>query len=136
MLNKSLSILISCGHFDEGIGAILATLEDGQPNNIFVKLYEIEQLAYKEMSFKDFFYFKRWWQFCSAEQKHISNFGIGSPKKHSCEIILKSGHKSRRAVNEGFFSIFSSGGHFVQSNATIFIFLVEGNTRIISVKLF
>ena len=34
------------------------------------------------------------------------------------------------------FSIFSSGGHFVQWSGTIFAVLVEGHPRNISVKLF
>ena len=34
------------------------------------------------------------------------------------------------------FSIFSSGGHFVQRNKTISAILVEGHPRNISVKLF
>ena len=34
------------------------------------------------------------------------------------------------------FSIFSSGGHFVQWSGTISAILVEGNPRNISVKLF
>ena len=35
-----------------------------------------------------------------------------------------------------FFSIFSSGGHFVQRSETIIAILVEGHARKISVKLF
>ena len=34
------------------------------------------------------------------------------------------------------FSIFSSGGHFVQLSGTIFAILVEGHSRDIPVKLF
>ena len=34
------------------------------------------------------------------------------------------------------FSIFSSGGHFVQGSKTILAILVEGHPRNISVKLF
>ena len=34
------------------------------------------------------------------------------------------------------FSIFSSGGHFVQRSGTILTILVEGHQRDISVKLF
>ena len=33
-------------------------------------------------------------------------------------------------------SIFSSGGHFVEGNGTIFQILVEGHPRNISLKLF
>ena len=34
------------------------------------------------------------------------------------------------------FSIFSSGGHFVQRSGTILVILVEGNPRNISMNLF
>ena len=37
MLIKGFSIFISCGHFDEGMGAILAISVEGHPRNIFVK---------------------------------------------------------------------------------------------------
>ena len=43
------------------------------------------------------------------------NFGRGSPKEH--KIILKLGHWPARICHlsfKVFFSIFSSGGHFVQ----------------------
>ena len=88
--------------------------------------FEMEQLAYEEMSFKDFFYFMLWWPFCSVEQNHFSNFDKGSPKKHFCEIILKTGHWSRRRCHLKF----SSG------DGTIFTILVDGHPRNISVKLF
>ena len=35
-----------------------------------------------------------------------------------------------------FFSIFSSGGHFIQPSRTILAILVEGHSRNIPVKLF
>ena len=37
---KGFSIFISCGQFDEGVGAILAILVEGHPRNISVKLFE------------------------------------------------------------------------------------------------
>ena len=43
------------------------------------------------MERKDFSNFGRG-SFCSVEQKDLSTFGIGSPKKHFCEITLTSGH--------------------------------------------
>ena len=83
------------------------------------------------MSFKSFLFFALVAiLFSGAEQ--LSNFERGSPKEHFCEIILKSGHWP----SKGFFSIFSSGGHFVQCNGTIFAILVAGHPRNISVKLF
>ena len=39
MLIKGFSIFISCRHFDEGMGAILAILVVGHPRNISVKLF-------------------------------------------------------------------------------------------------
>ena len=74
--------------------------------------------------------------FCSAEQNHFSNFGKGSSKEHSCEIILKSAHWPRRKCGLNVFSIFSFDGHFVQRRGTILAILVEGHPRNISVKLF
>ena len=53
MLIKGFSTVISCGHSDEGMGAILAISVVGHPRNISVRLFEMEQLAYEEMSFKD-----------------------------------------------------------------------------------
>ena len=58
---------------------------------------------------------------------------------HFCEIILKSGHWSRRRCNLNlffFFFTFSSGGHFVQRSGTILAFFVEDHQRNISVKTF
>ena len=40
MLIKGFSIFfISCGHFDEGLGAILARVVEGHPRNISVNLF-------------------------------------------------------------------------------------------------
>ena len=39
MLIKGDSIFISCGHFDEGMGAILAIAVVGHPRNISVKIF-------------------------------------------------------------------------------------------------
>ena len=78
------------------------------------------------MFFEGFFYFKLWWPFYSAEQNHFSNFGKRALEEHFCEIILKSGHKpGRRWPLKVFFSIFSSGSHFVQPSWTILAILVE-----------
>ena len=43
-----------------------------------------------------FFYFWLWCPPCSAEQDGLSNFGRGSHKKHSCEIIEKSVQQCQR----------------------------------------
>ena len=64
----------------------------------------------------------------------LSNFGTESSKLHFCEIILKSAHwPSCRFTN---FSIFSSGGHFVQRSRTILAILIKGHPRNVPVKLF
>ena len=55
------------------------------------------------------FYFYLWWPFCSAERNDFSNFGGGSPKKHFCEISLKSGHWAGRWRRlKVFFSILAA----------------------------
>ena len=69
------------------------------------------------------------------ELNHFSNFGRRLSKEHFCEIILKLAHWPRRCCLKGF-SIFSSGGQFVQRSGTILAILVEGHSRNISVKLF
>ena len=66
----------------------------------------------------------------------FSNFGRESSKEHLCEIILKSAHWRRRRCRLTVFSIFSSGGNFVQWSGTILAILVEGHLRNIPVILF
>ena len=39
MLIKGFSFFISCGHFDEGMRAIVAISVEGHPRNISVKLF-------------------------------------------------------------------------------------------------
>ena len=56
--------------------------------------------------------------------------------EHFCEIILKSAHWPWRRCRFKSFSIFSSGGHFVQQIRTILAILVKGHPRNIPVKLF
>ena len=64
-------------------------------------------------------------------------FGRGSPKKHFCEILLKSAYWPwSRCCLTVFFFFFCSGRHFVQQSRTILAILVEGPPRNISVKLF
>ena len=62
----------------------------------------------------------------------------GRLEEHFCEIILKLGHWPRRRCGLMlfiFFSIFSSGGHFVQSSRIILAILVNGHKRNTTVKL-
>ena len=56
--------------------------------------------------------------------------------EHFCEIILKSANWPRRRCRFTSFSIFSSGGHFVQQSRTILAILVKNHPRNIPVKLF
>ena len=53
------------------------------------------------------------------ERNHFSNFGRGSSKEHSCELILKSAHWPWRRGRFTGFSILSSGGHFVQQSGNV-----------------
>ena len=89
------------------------------------------------MLFKGLSIFRSGGQFVHWDRKIFSNFGRGSPKEHLREIILKLVHWSRRrCCLRVFFSIFSSGGHFVQRSGTILKIVVEDHPRNISVKLF
>ena len=63
--------------------------------------------------------------FCSAEQNGLSNFGRGLPKEHSCEIILKSVHRSSGRSCLKLFSIYSPGDHFVQWRERVRAILVK-----------
>ena len=56
--------------------------------------------------------------------------------EHFCDFILKSAHWPWRRCSFTVFSIFSSGGHFVQRSGTILAILVEGHPRNIFMKLF
>ena len=49
-------------------------------------------------------------------------------EEHFCEIILKSGHRPSRCCLK-VFSIFISGGHFVQQSKTILAILVKWYLR-------
>ena len=61
-----------------------------------------------------------WQPSCSSERNGLSNVARGSPKDHSCEIISKSVHLlRRRRFKVCFFSIFSSGCHFVHPSGTV-----------------
>ena len=69
-------------------------------------------------------------------QRHLSNFGTESSKEHFCGIILKSAYWPWRRCRFTCFSIFSSGGHFVQRSRTILAILIKGHPRNIPVQLF
>ena len=58
------------------------------------KYFKICSLVSKKKSFKGFSIFSSGGHcICSSELKGLSNFGRGSPKEHSCEIISKSIHR-------------------------------------------
>ena len=51
--------------------------------------------------------------FCSMRQNYFSIFGKGSPIKHFCDIILKSGHWCRRRCHlKFFFPFLTLAGHW------------------------
>ena len=80
---KGFSIFSSDGHSVQLSRTILAILVEGHPRTICVK-----------MLFKVFFsYFSPQQPFCSALQRHFSNFGTGSSKEHLYEIILTSAYQ-------------------------------------------
>ena len=88
------------------------------------------------MSFKDISYLELWWPLCSAEQKHLCNFGRMHHEEQCCEIILNLDQWFRRKCSLNIFLNRSSGSPFVQWSGTIFVKLVEGIRRNNSVKLF
>ena len=67
----------------------------------------------------------------ATRQCDVSNF-----KTVTKGIILKSDNWPCRGCLKVFFSIFSSGDHFVQPTGTILAYLVESHPKNISVKLF
>ena len=70
------------------------------------------------------------------EQNDFSNFGIGSPKKYSCGIILNSGHWSMRICRLKVFSISALAAILFKATGPFFASLVEGHPRNLSVKPF
>ena len=88
------------------------------------------------MPIKGFSCFSSGSHLCSVEQNHFSNFGRESFKEHFYEIILKLGCWPMSRIAKKVFSIFSSGGHFVQPSTTTLPYLVEGHLRNISMKFF
>ena len=112
------------GHFVQRSGPVLV---EGHQRNISMKLFW-------NWSFKGSSIFSFGSHYFQHNGTIFANFGSGSLKVHFCEIILKSGHWSRRRCHLELFSPFSFGGHFVQPSQTILINLVEGHPRNISVK--
>ena len=93
-------------------------------------------MVQEEKLFKDITYLELWQPFCSAEQKHLCNFGRRYHEEQFCEIILNLDQWFKRRCCLKTFLIWSSGGPFVQGSRTICAILVEGIMRNNSVKLF
>ena len=55
------------------------------------------------MLFKDISYRELWQPFCSGEQNHLCNFGIGNPEEQFCEIILNLDQWYRRCCLKDFY---------------------------------
>ena len=94
------------------------------------------QVVQKEMLFKDISYLELWQPICSANRKHLCNFGRRYHEKRVCEIILNFDQSFRWKCCLKVFLIWSSGSPFVQQSVTICAILVEGIMRNNSVKLF
>ena len=62
---------------------------------------------------------------------------VKGDEEHFCEITLKSGHwQWRRCLLKVFFSIFSSGRHFVQPSGAILEFWLRAISGILLCKYF
>ena len=62
----------------------------------------------------------------------LNSFG----EDNLCVIIFEFEPEVQEKVAFKEFSIFSSGGHFIQQNGTVWVILVEGLMRKTSVKLY
>ena len=60
---------------------------DSHLRNIPVYFFKIDALVKEEKSIENCLFLQLWLPSCSTEQNGLSNFGKGSPKEHSCEII-------------------------------------------------
>ena len=65
------------------------------------------------------YFFNLWWPFCSAEQNHLCHYGRGHYREQSFEIIF--GPVVQEMAFIDFFSVFSSGAHFVFGGAAPFV---------------
>ena len=88
------------------------------------------------MSFKDISYLELWWPLCSAEHKHLCNFGRMHHEEQFYGIILNLDQWFRMKCRLNIYLIWSSGSPFVQRTGSICVILVEGIMRKNSVKLF
>ena len=76
-------------------GTILAILVEGHPRNISLKLFEIALLHGGDVVLRVFLFLALGGILFNGADL-FSNFGRGSSKEHSCEIILQSAHLPRR----------------------------------------
>ena len=88
------------------------------------------------MLFKDFFSISSFDGHFVKPCRHLSNFGTESSTEHFCEIILKSTYQPWWRCRFTVFSIFSSGGHYVEQGRTIFAILEKLHQGNICIKLF
>ena len=70
-----------------------------------------------------------WWLFCSAERDHFSNFGSGSSNETFLWNYFEMGPLALEEMSFKGFSIFNSGGHFVQRSWMAWAILVEDVPR-------
>ena len=62
-------------------------------------------VVYKGMSYKDDSYLELWRPLCSAEWKHLCNYGRGHYEEQFCEIILNLDHGSGGDVFQRYFNL-------------------------------
>ena len=79
----------------------------------------------EEMFFEGFFLFLVLVTNLCSQEEQFSNFGKRPPKELSYQVWLKSTQWLQRRMFEFFFSIFNSGGHFVQRNRKNQAIMVE-----------
>ena len=123
------SIFCSGLHFVQWSRTIWAILVVDRPRNN-PSFVEIPEEVMEELLFKFFFfYFQLWSSFYAARRNTLSNFGWGPPKELSYKIWLKYAQWLPRTCCLKFFSVFSSGGHFVQQSRNIWAISVEDLPR-------
>ena len=88
--------------------------------NMILNYFEFGPVVQEEMKFKGISYLELWQPVCSAEHKHLCNFGRGYQDEQICEIILNLGQWFRRCLLKDFLSgalatlLFSGAEPFMQ----------------------
>ena len=80
----------------------------------------------QEISFYDNSYPELWWPSCFAVQPHLRNIDKGQYEVDFCEIIFDFGPVVQEQMRSKIFLIYSSSGHLVRRNGTIWQFLANG----------